>query len=195
MARVTIFLILFIVATILFLYYDNGGNNDVIPQPPLPEQPDDKDQQQPDDKDQQWQVFINIQKALGHEVLSIAASQRWIEKHSDEIRIPNQIEFAEQHIVSELPFTGTMIAVDANDKRRVIRWPDPPDPPGHLSEDKSLEWLSENGYEVEKSENGSTTIKKGGRTIINIGGVLRGELEKGVSFTAFDGKIYIENGK
>ena len=117
MARVTIFLILFIVATILFLYYDNGGNNNVIPQPPLPEQPD--------DKDQQWQDFINIQKALGHEVLSVAASQRWIEKHSDEISIPNQIEFAEPHIVSELSFTGTMIAVDANDKRRVIRWPAP----------------------------------------------------------------------
>ena len=91
MARVTIFLIFFIVATILFLYYDNGGNNDVIPQPPLSEQSD--------DKDQQWQDFINIQKALGYEVLSIAASQRWIEKHRDEINIPNQIEFAEPHIV------------------------------------------------------------------------------------------------
>ena len=94
-----------------------------------------------------------------------------------------------------------MIAVDANDKRRVIRWPDPPDPPdhqnlpGYLSEAKSLEWLSENGYEVEKSLNGSTTIKKDGRPIINIGHamVVGYPLEKGVSLTAFDGKIYINS--
>ena len=31
---------------------------------------------------------------------------------------------------------------------------------GYLNETESLEWLSENGYEVEKSSDGSTTIKK-----------------------------------
>lgn len=126
----------------------------------------------------------------------------WIEKHRDEIHIPNQIEFGKPIVYygSGLPSGGIMIAVDANDKHRVLtskhrvltRKTPPPSLPGHLNEAKSLEWLSENGYEVEKSLDGSTTIKKSGRTI-NIGHakVIGLPLETGVSLTAFHGKIYI----
>ena len=79
---------------------------------------------------QQWEHFISGQKALGREVLSVAASQVWIEKHRDEISIPNQIVFGKSHHVQDFGFApygiyGIMIAVDANDKRRVIarKWP------------------------------------------------------------------------
>ena len=189
----TIFTIvtIFIIAFIVGCNPTPGPNDKSDPKAPGVEPPE--------PPAQQWEHFKNVQKALGREVLSVAASQVWIEKHRDEISIPNQIEFGEPHIVSELPFIGTMIAVDSNGKRIVIRSPPPPPsppPPGHLNEAKSLEWLSENGYEVEKSLNGSTTIKKGGRTR-NIGHatVVGLELEKGVSLTAFDGKIYIKNEK
>ena len=184
MARVTIFLI--VAATMLFLYYDNDGKNDVIPQPP-PHAP-------PDDKDQQWQDFVSIREAFGYEVLSVAASQKWIEEHSDEISIPNQIAFGETHVVTELPFIGTVITVDANDKRRVITSilvppPPPAVPDGYLDEKESLEWLSENGYEVKKTSDGSITIKKHVQTgnindAIQIGGN---------SKIVVDGKIYIED--
>ncbi len=113
--------------------------------------------------------FVNGQKALEYEVLSVAASN------------------------------------DANDKNRVLtrkligvtHGKIPPHPrlrdlPCHLNEAKSLEWLSENGYEIEKSLDGSITIKKDGQTK-NIGHatIVGLPLEKGVSLTAFDGKIYI----
>lgn len=71
---------------------------------------------------QQWEHFISGQKVLGCEVLSVAASEAWIEKHRDEISIPNQIVFGKPHHVQDFGFVpyGIMIAVDANDKRRVI---------------------------------------------------------------------------
>ena len=76
---------------------------------------------------QQWEHFISGQKALGCEVLSVTASEAWIEAHKDEISIPNQIVFGKLHRVQDFGFVpyAIMIAVDANDKRRVIarKWP------------------------------------------------------------------------
>ena len=107
------FLILIIVASVWFLYGDNGkGNGDISPIPPQKEQT----------PTERWEHFINKQKDLGREVLSVAASQEWIEKHSDEIRLPNQIVFGKPYNVQEFGFAlyGIMIAIDPNNKRRVI---------------------------------------------------------------------------
>ena len=78
---------------------------------------------------ERWDIFINKAKDLGREVLSIDASQAWIEKHSDEISLPNQIAFGKPYHVQDFGFTpyGIMIAVDQNEKRRVIAWQLPPE--------------------------------------------------------------------
>jgi hypothetical protein len=76
-----------------------------------------------------WQYFINGQKDLGRELLSVAASQAWIEKHSDEIHLPNQIAFGEPYPVRDFGFTlyGIVIAVDPNGEWRVIAKKMPPE--------------------------------------------------------------------
>ena len=70
-----------------------------------------------------WEDWLNEKKKLGHEVLGVAASQAWIEKHKDEISIPNQIEFGKPHTVLETPFILVpyliQIAVDPKGKYRV----------------------------------------------------------------------------
>ena len=78
---------------------------------------------------ERWDIFINEAKDLGREVLGIDASQAWIEKHSDEISLPNQIAFGEPYPVQDFGFTpyGIVIAVDLNEKRRVIAWQLPPE--------------------------------------------------------------------
>ena len=109
MKRISIvFLILIIGASVWFLYDAN------------------QKEQTPSVK---WGVFINTQKDLGREVLSAAASQAWIEKHSDEINLPNQIAFGKPYPVQEFGFTpyGIMIAVDLIEKRRVIARKMPPE--------------------------------------------------------------------
>ena len=72
----------------------------------------------------------------------------------------------------------------------------------YLNEDESLEWLSENGYEVEKSLEGSRTIKHSMKTrnmditnVISIGHapIIGRPLKRGFSLTTFDGKMYIKN--
>ncbi len=109
MKRISIvFLILIIGASVWFLYDAN------------------QKEQTPSVK---WGVFINTQKDLGREVLSAAASQAWIEKHSDEIHLPSQIAFGKPHPVQEFGFAlyGIMIAVDPNNKQRVIAKKLPPE--------------------------------------------------------------------
>lgn len=67
-------------------------------------------------KEREWESFLL--KYKDHDVLSVTESETWIEKHRDEIRIADNIEFGKPHIVSE--FSGATIAVDPNDKRHVI---------------------------------------------------------------------------
>ena len=76
-----------------------------------------------------WDNFINIQKSLGYEVLSIEASETWIKKHSDEISLPDKIEFGKPHQLQDFGFApyNIMIAVDMNNKYRVIARELPPD--------------------------------------------------------------------
>lgn len=76
-----------------------------------------------------WDNFINIQKSLGYEVLSIEASETWIKEHSDEISLPNKIEFGKPHQLQDIGFApySIMIAVDMNNKYRVIARELPPD--------------------------------------------------------------------
>ena len=105
----TVFLILIIVVASVWFLYDANQKK----QTPA----------------ERWDVFINEAKDLGREVLSIDASQAWIEKHSDEISLPNQIAFGEPYHVQDFGFTpyGILIAVDLNEKRRVIAWQLPPE--------------------------------------------------------------------
>ncbi len=168
----------------------------------------------------EWESWLKIYKdVLEYDVLlSVTDSEEWISKHRDEINIPGNIEFGKPHVVyyaTGLPsgVDGVAIAVDPNDKHRVLIRsggnggqppPAPTKPPhGHLSEAESIEWLSENGYEVEKSLAGSRTIKKSVKTenidstkeIQADGTIIGYPLEKGVSLTVIGGKIYIKNKK
>ncbi len=168
----------------------------------------------------EWESWLKIYKDVlkYHVLLSVTDSEKWISKHRDEINIPGNIEFGKPHVVyygTGLPsgVDGFAIAVDPNDKHRVLirsssnggQQSPPPGPiklpPGYLSEAESLEWLSENGYEVEKSLDGSRTIKKSMKTEnidsteeISMDGTIIGyPLEKGASLTVIGGKIYIKN--
>ena len=121
MKQIPIFLlILLFVAAVWFLFNDNSGENGN-------EAPGEKGQTPA----QKWEDWLNTQKILGCEVLSVAASQEWIEKHRSEISIPNQIEFGNPYIVSELPFVIDhnliQIAVDPENKYRVSARKFPPD--------------------------------------------------------------------
>ena len=108
MKRIGYFLLgLIIVAGIWYLYNNNGGGNGLA---------------------EQWESWLRIRKeVLGYDVLSVEASQAWIEKNRDEIHIPNQIEFGNPYTVSEIPFAlyGITIAVDPKGNRRVSarEWP------------------------------------------------------------------------
>ena len=148
-----------------------------------------------------WLFRLGLYKDLGYEVLSVTASEAWIEKHRDEISIPNQIKFGEPHIVSELPFIGTMIAVDPNDKRIVIHTLPPGIPPGpfledHLDEEESKQWLTDNGYQLSKDTDGMLILQKqrpGFRMNRKLGGKIVGmRLEDGVTLSLINGKIRIK---
>lgn len=167
-------------------------------------------------RQQEWESWLKTYKdVLKYDLLSATDSEEWILKHS--INIPNNIEFGKPPVTyygTEFPsgVNSYAIAVDPNYKRRVfIRHGDngggshPPGPPhGYLSEAESLEWLSENGYKVEKSLDGSRTIKYSVKTNnINItedisvdGGTIIGRpLVKGAILSVIDGKIYVKNKK
>ena len=150
-----------------------------------------------------WLFRLRLYKDLGYEVRSVTASEAWIEKHRDEISIPNQIEFGETHIVSELPFIGTMIAVDPNDNRIVIHSLPPipippidPDLPGYLDEEESKQWLTDNGYHLSKDTDGKFILQKQGpgfRMNRELGGKIVGmRLEDGVTLSLINGKIRIK---
>ena len=118
---------------------------------------------QQDNRAKQWESWLRIHKEVGYDVLSAAASEAWIEKHKDEIRIPDQIEFGKPHLVRELPFVSYMIqiAVDPNGKRHVVAFELPPEKHtfqpekyGYLNETESKRWLSDNGYQIEKTDSG-----------------------------------------
>ena len=103
-----IFLILVLVASVWFLYDAN---------------------QKEQTYGETWQFFINRQKDVGRELLSVAASRKWIETHSDEIQLPNQIAFGEPYPVRDFGFTlyGILIAVDPTGEWRIIARKIPPE--------------------------------------------------------------------
>lgn len=67
-------------------------------------------------KEREWESFLS--KYKDHYILSVTESEAWIEKHKNEISIPDNVAFGKPHAVSE--FSGATIAVDPNDKRHVI---------------------------------------------------------------------------
>ena len=85
--------------------------------------------------DHKWNYFIARKKLLGCEVLSAAASKPWIEKYRDKISypisksypIPNPMIFGKPHYIQDFVLApyGIMIAVDTNNRYRVIarEWP------------------------------------------------------------------------
>ena len=79
--------------------------------------------------DHEWNYFIGRKKLLGCEVLSAAASKAWIEKYRDKISypIPNPMIFGKPHYIQDFVLApyGIMIAVDRNNRYRVIarKWP------------------------------------------------------------------------
>lgn len=85
--------------------------------------------------DHEWNYFIARKKLLGCEVLSAAASKAWIEKYRDKISypipksypIPNPMIFGKPHYIQDFVLApyGIMIAVDRNNRYRVIarKWP------------------------------------------------------------------------
>lgn len=85
--------------------------------------------------DHEWNYFISRKKLLGCEVLSAAASKAWIEKYRDKISypipesypIPNPMIFGKPHYIQDFVLApyGIMIAVDRNNRYRVIarKWP------------------------------------------------------------------------
>ncbi len=76
-----------------------------------------------------WDNFIDKQKSLGYEVLSVEASKTWIKEHSDEISLPNKIKFGKPHHLQDFGFApyGIMIVSDINNKYRVIARELPPE--------------------------------------------------------------------
>lgn len=80
----------------------------------------------------QWEDFVSMHKdVFGYDVLSVSASEAWIEKHRDAIDIPEQIAFGKPYHVTtksstdflKAPFTSYMmilIAMDPKGNRRVL---------------------------------------------------------------------------
>ena len=120
-----IFIVFLILVATVWYFYENDRGNGNVPPPPVPPGPELTPAQK------EWAIWLNMENALGHEVLDAAASHVWIEKHSDEISIPYQIKFGEPHTVSEPAFVvvpyNIQIAVDPNGDYRVSAREFPPD--------------------------------------------------------------------
>ncbi|MXV82925.1 hypothetical protein F4Z98_06070 [Candidatus Poribacteria bacterium] len=67
---------------------------------------------------QQFEHWTNL---LGFDILDVVKSAAWIEKHEDEISIPDSIDFMGYHHVEEFGFMayGIFITTDYNGKYRV----------------------------------------------------------------------------
>ncbi len=161
-----------------------------------------------------WQSWLRRYKdVLEYKVLSVEASEAWIEKHKDEIHIPDKIEFGNPHNVMELHLMTYQIkiAVDPTGNRRVAarEFPiipikgtvvDPLDEEGYLDEKESKEWLRNNGYQLSKGTDGDfilqyqeqrpgidyKNIARLGRTIVGY------PLKDGATLTYLNGKIRIK---
>lgn len=169
-------------------------------------------------KTEQWEDFVSGHKdVLGYDVLSVSASEAWIEKHTNDIDIPEQIAFGKPYHVTaknstdflKAPFTSYMmilIAMDPKGNRRVLvrKWNKSGNeinkaPDGYLSAEESRQWLSNNGYEVTDTASGIQLKKErpGYRFAPKIssrdaqGATVLYGLPEGVTVLIKNGKIYV----
>lgn len=113
--------------------------------------------------EERWKTWLNLKEQLGHEVLGVGESRRWLEEHRSRISVPAEIGFLERHLVRELPYVahGVIITADHHGNSRVVAWswPDPWPPDGFMNEAESLAWLKAQGYQVKKDDDGYTLTK------------------------------------
>ena len=174
---------------------------------------------------ERWESDLRVYKdVLGYDVMSVSASEAWIEKYKDDdyIDIPEQIAFGEPyHVAAKRPadllkppfisYMMILIAMDPKGNRRVLVRERPGNeinnsppgnginnpPDGYLSAGESRQWLSDNGYEVTDTASGFQI--KNDSTGYEYGPIdaatVVGSLPEGVTLIKFNGKIYISDKK
>ena len=179
--RTTLMMIFAIIINIGILSCDPQRPVETKRAPSVQPKPISTVQSKPISTAQQWADWVNLQERIGRKVVDAAESRLWLEKHSGEISLPEEIGFMEQHLVMEYPFIGIIITTDHTGKRRIVarQWPlsGPPKEPNFkdiyakthtlLSHSESLNWLRRNGYNVNKVANGYSIIRKGSDVYID----------------------------
>lgn len=118
----------------------NRGNSPQVPTP-----------QDPVNDKNFWNISVEAWEAAGFKVLSVTESEQWIKRKN--ISIPTgKFSVGDIHILEPNVF----LTIDYNGKFRIKTigldnsLPRPV-PDGYLNEKDSEQWLSNNGYEVEKT--------------------------------------------
>ena len=127
---------------------------------------------------QDWESWVGFYEKIGYTVVDAVESSRWIAEHRNELSLPDNIGFKEDHFVEGEPFIGIIITTDHTGKHRIItrQWPLVSQGSSlslvesfkktfretHtlLSHNESLNWLRRNGYDVRKVNNGYSIIRK-----------------------------------